>query len=128
MKVLFDTHAYLWAVTEDRRLSPAARKIFTAADNDILLSVASLWEILVKAENGKLPFPSPVSPYIRAQLKRTSTAVLPILLPHVLQLEKLPSHHRDPFDRIILAQAIEEDIPLVSVDKKFHLYPVEVLW
>lgn len=128
MKVLFDTHAYLWAVSEDPRLSPAAQKTFTAADNEILVSVASLWEILVKAETGKLPFPSPASPYIRAQLKRTSTAVLPILLPHVLRLETLPSHHRDPFDRIILSQAIEEELPVVSIDKKFHLYPVEVLW
>ena len=128
MKVLLDTHVFLWAISEDPRLSSSARKIFTAADSENLLSVASVWEILVKAEAGRLPFPRPASSYLRTQLRKTSTAVLPILLSHVLRLESLPLHHRDPFDRIILAQALEEEIPVVSADSKFHLYPIEVLW
>ena len=128
MKVLLDTHAFLWAVNDDRRLSAPARRIFTAADNEMLLSVASVWEILVKVEAGKLPFPQPASSYIRSQLRKTSTAVLPLLLSHALQLETMPLHHRDPFDRMILAQAIDEDLPVVSADAKFRMYPVEVLW
>ena len=128
MKVLLDTHAFLWAITEDSRLSQTARRVFTSAENEILISVASIWEILVKAEAGKLPFPRPSGSYLRTQLKKTSVRVLPILLPHVLRIEDLPIHHRDPFDRIILAQAIEERLPLMSADEKFRLYPVELLW
>jgi PIN domain nuclease of toxin-antitoxin system len=128
LKVLFDTHAFLWAITEDPRLSTLAKKTFIYGDNEILLSVASVWEIVVKAKAGKLPFPHPASSHIRAQLRKTSTVVLPMLLPHVLQVENLPLHHRDPFDRIILAQAIEEKLPIVSGDPKFRLYPVKVLW
>ena len=128
MKVLFDTHAFLWAISEDPRLSPTARQIFTAADSEVLISVAGIWEILVKAEVGRLPFPRPAGSYLRRQLTKTSTAVLPILLSHVLRLEALPLHHRDPFDRIILAQAMEEEIPVVSADSKFRMYPIEVLW
>ena len=128
MKVLLDTHTFLWVVSDDPRLSKSARKIFTGADNEILLSVASVWEILIKAESGKLPFPRPAGAYLRSQLRKTSTTVLPLLLSHVFQLENMPTHHRDPFDRMILAQAIEEGLPILSADTKFRLYPVEVLW
>jgi PIN domain nuclease of toxin-antitoxin system len=81
-----------------------------------------------QAEAGKLPFPQPAGTYLRSQLKKTSTVVLPLLPTHVFQLENMPLHHRDPFDRMLLAQAIEEDLPIVSADKKFRMYPVEVLW
>jgi len=128
LKILLDTHTFLWAITDDRRLSEPARKAFSAANNDVLLSVASIWEILVKSETGRLPFPRPIGAYLRAQLSKTAITVLPILLSHVLALEQLPSHHRDPFDRIILAQAIAEKLPVVSADAKFRSYPVEILW
>jgi PIN domain nuclease of toxin-antitoxin system len=128
LRVLFDTHGFLWAVSDDSHLSSTARRIFTDPANEILLSVASIWEILVKAEAGRLPLPRPSASYIQSQLLKTSTEVLPILLRHVLQIANLPPHHRDPFDRIILAQAVEEKIPVVSADTKFRAYPVEVLW
>jgi PIN domain nuclease of toxin-antitoxin system len=128
LKVLFDTHAFLWAISDDERLSSSAGRIFTDPTNQVLLSAASAWEILVKAETGRLPFPRPAGPYLRNQLRKTATAVLPVQLSHVLRLENLPHHHRDPFDRMILAQAIEEEIPVVSADSKFALYPVELLW
>ena len=128
MKILLDTHTFLWAITDDRRLSAPARKAFSAANSEVLLSVASIWEILVKSETGRLPFPRPIGTYLRAQLSKTAITVLPILLSHVLELEQLPSHHRDPFDRIILAQAIAERLPVVSADTKFRSYPVEILW
>lgn len=83
---------------------------------------------MVKAGIGKLPLPRPTASYLRMQLRKSSVAVLPILLTHVLRLESLPVHHRDPFDRIILAQAIEESMPIVSADARFRQYPVEVLW
>ncbi len=128
MRVLFDTHAFLWIISNDPQLSPSARDTFSRQENEIILSVASVWEILLKAATGKFPFPQPVGRFLRTELRKTSVTVLPILLQHVLRLEDLPPHHRDPFDRIILAQAIEEDLPIMSADSKFRLYPVEVLW
>ena len=128
MKVLFDTHAFFWIISNDPRLSSSARDVFVRSENEIVLSVASIWEILLKAATGKFPFPRPAGSFLRAELKKTSVAVLPITLQHVLRLEQLPLHHRDPFDRIILAQAMEEQIPVVSADSKFQLYPVNVLW
>lgn len=123
MKVLIDTHAFLWAITDDARLSDRTRKIVKAPATEIMLSVASVWEILIKAAAGKLNLPQPRGPYLRRILKTTSTAVLPVLLPHVLHLEHLPLHHRDPFDRIIVAQALEEGLPLITADAKLSGIP-----
>ncbi len=128
MRVLLDTHAFLWALTDNRRLSRKARDLFAASTNEVLLSVESIWEILFKAQSGRLPFPHPAGPFLKSELRRTSIELLPILISHVLRLESLPEHHRDPFDRILLAQAIEEDIAIVSADSRFRLYPVQVLW
>ena len=128
MKVLFDTQAFLWAVSDDPQLSSTARAIFVDPKNEVIVSVASVWEMIVKAVAGKLPIPRPANSYIRAQLTKTSVAVLPILLHHALHVENLPMHHRDPFDRIILSQALEEKIPIVSSDRKFRLYPVQLIW
>jgi len=128
MKVLLDTQAFLWLLSGDSQLSDPARKIFSNPDNEILLSVASVWEIVVKAQRGKLSFPQPAAPYIRQQIRKTCIEVLPISLAHVLRVEKLPTHHRDPFDRILLAQAVEERIPIMSTDRAFQAYPVEIVW
>lgn len=128
MRVLFDTHAFLWVISDDPRLSSSARNAFSRQENEIILSVASVWEVLLKAATGRFPFPQPAGPFLRSELRKGSVIVLPILLQHVLRLEDLPSHHRDPFDRIILAQAIEEKMPIVSIDVKFRQYPVAVLW
>ena len=93
----------------------------------MLLSVASIWEIVVKAACGRLSFPQPAAPYLREQVRQTRVEVLPIVLSHVLRLESLPMRHRDPFDRILLAQALEEGIPLVSRDRALDAYGVEML-
>ena len=128
MKVLLDTHAFLWALTNDQRLSRSARDFFTASTHELVFSVASVWETLIKAKTGRLALPYPAGPFLKSELRRNSIALLPILLSHVLRLEKLPEHHRDPFDRILLAQAIEEELPILSADEKFRPYPVQVLW
>jgi PIN domain nuclease of toxin-antitoxin system len=128
LKILLDTHAFLWIIGDDPRLSSAARDIFLRPENEVALSVASVWEILVKTASGKFQLPQPAGPFLRAELRKNSVTVLPILLQHVLRVEQLPLHHRNPFDRIIVAQAIEEKIPLVSADAKFSAYPVELLW
>ncbi len=128
MKLLLDTHAFLWILSDDARLSQAARNAFRSPQNEVLLSVASIWEIVVKATRGKLPFPQPAAPYLHEQIRQTRVAVLPIILSHVLRLESLPMRHRDPFDRILVAQALEEQIPLVSRDRTLDGYGIEILW
>ena len=128
MNILLDTQVFLWLLSDDFQLSDPARRVFANPDNGVLLSVASVWEIVVKAQRGKLPFPQPAASYIRQQIRKTCVEVLPISLAHVLRVEKLPSHHRDPFDRILLAQAVEERIPIMSTDRAFQAYPVEIVW
>jgi len=128
MKCLLDSHAFLWAVTKDRRISTAAEGLFTNGRNELLLSAASVWEILVKVQIGKLLLPLPAGIYLRRQLAANEVQVLPVRFEHVLRLEQLPLHHRDPFDRIIVAQALEEKLPIVTCDPWFAKYPVKVMW
>jgi PIN domain nuclease of toxin-antitoxin system len=128
MKILLDTHAFLWAITEDAQLSRRAREIFTARTSELFLSVASIWEILIKVQLKKLPLTKPVIPFLREQLANNNIHVLPIVLDHVARLEDLPVHHRDPFDRILLAQSLEEGWPLLSADPLLARYPAELIW
>jgi PIN domain nuclease of toxin-antitoxin system len=127
MKVLLDTHTFLWAIAEEEKLSRRAQQIYTSS-NDLWLSVASLWEILIKVQAGKLPLPEPAGPYLVRKLSQNRIEVLPITLDHVLKTESLPFHHRDPFDRMIIAQGIEEKWPIVTADPLFGRYPVDVIW
>lgn len=128
MKILLDTHAFLWAITEDAQLSVRAREVFTARTSELFLSVASIWEILIKVQLKKLPLTKPVVPFLREQLANNNIHVLPIVLDHVARLEDLPVHHRDPFDRILVAQSLEEGWPLLSADPLLARYPAELIW
>jgi PIN domain nuclease of toxin-antitoxin system len=128
VRILFDTHVFLWAISSDSRLSLKASATFADTETEALLSVATIWEILVKTQRGKLPFPNPAGPYLRDQIQRTSMSILPVALEHVLRIEKLPMHHRDPFDRILIAQAIAESVPIVTADRQFARYDVETIW
>ena len=127
MKALLDTHTFLWAIADDKRLSRRAQKIFTGP-NDLWLSVASVWEILTKVKAGKLPLPEPSGPYLVRKAAENRIEVLPIKLDHILRIESLEVHHRDPFDRVLIAQSIEEGLPLVTSDPHFERYPVELIW
>jgi len=127
MRALLDTHTFLWAIADDQRLSRRAQKIFTGP-NDLWLSAASVWEILIKVQTGKLPLPQPAGPYLVKQAAGNRIEVLPITLDHVLRIESLTMHHRDPFDRVLIAQSIEEKLPLVTADPHFARYPIEVIW
>jgi PIN domain nuclease of toxin-antitoxin system len=127
MKALLDTHTFLWAISDDGRLSRRAQHTFTGP-NDLWLSVASIWEILIKAKAGKLRLPEPLGPYLIKKLGENRIEVLPIKLDHVLRIETLVVHHRDPFDRILIAQSIEEKLPLVTADPIFERYPVDLIW
>jgi PIN domain nuclease of toxin-antitoxin system len=127
MKALLDTHTFLWAISNHPALSRRAREIFTGP-NDLWLSVASVWEILIKNKTGKLPLPKPSGPYLIKKLSENRIEILPIRLDHVLRIENLAVHHRDPFDHLLIAQSIEEKLPLISADPVFGSYPVDLIW
>jgi len=126
MKVLLDTHAFIWAITDERRLSPRARSLI--ASSELWWSVVSLWEAIQKAQVGKLSLPLPAGPFLTGELSSNHVRLLPVSLSHVLRVEELPLHHRDPFDRLLIAQSIEEKWPIVTADPWFARYPVDVIW
>jgi PIN domain nuclease of toxin-antitoxin system len=127
MKAILDTHAFLWALAGDARMSRHARDIF-AGPADLSLSIASFWEIILKIQSRKLNFPRPAGPYVLSKLAENRIECLPVTIDHLLALEGLPMHHRDPFDRILIAQSLEENLPIVTSDPWFSQYPVEVIW
>ncbi|HEY6763770.1 MAG TPA: type II toxin-antitoxin system VapC family toxin [Candidatus Sulfotelmatobacter sp.] len=126
MKVLLDTHAFLWAITDDARMPPRVRK--TIAASDCFFSAASIWEVIVKVQAGKMSLPRPVGPFLVSELMSSGVQILPVTLEHVLRVESLHSHHRDPFDRILIAQSLVEDFPVVTSDPLFKKYPAGVTW
>jgi PIN domain nuclease of toxin-antitoxin system len=127
MNALLDTPTFLWAISDDQKLSRLVQRTFTGP-NHLWLSEASIWEILIKVKAGKLPFPEPSGPYLVRKLAENRIEVLPIKLDHVLRIETLAVHHRDPFDRILIEQSIEEKLPLITADPIFERYPIDVIW
>ncbi|HEY1263576.1 MAG TPA: type II toxin-antitoxin system VapC family toxin [Terriglobales bacterium] len=127
MRAILDTHAFLWGIAGDNRMSQNARKLFVGPSN-LYLSNASIWEILIKVQTGKLHVPRPAGPWILSKLAENRIEALPVALAHLLAFEQLPLHHRDPFDRILIAQSMEEKIPLMTDDPLFGRYPVELIW
>ena len=128
MKALLDTHAFIWWVTDDSRLSSTARGIIADEGNVLFLSAASAWEIVIKVRLGKLNLPEPPETYIPSRLTMNRFESLPIQMVHALQVVNLPDFHRDPFDRIIIAQSQVEKMPIVTVDTQVTRYPVDVIW
>ncbi len=128
MKLLLDTHAFIWWDSEPARLSPQALALCQDRVNVVLLSVVSVWEMQIKLQLGRLNLDLPIAEVIESQQQRNGIEVLPITLTHVLALENLPAHHKDPFDRLLIAQAIVEGAFLVSSDPVFAKYPVKLLW
>jgi PIN domain nuclease of toxin-antitoxin system len=126
MKILLDTHTFLWAVADENRLSPRARSLM--ASSELWWSVVSLWEAIQKAQLGKLSLPLPAGPFLTSELSSNHVRLLPVSLSHVLRVEELPLYHRDPFDRLLIAQSIEEELPIVTADPWFSHYPVNVIW
>jgi PIN domain nuclease of toxin-antitoxin system len=127
MRALLDTHAFLWAIAEQQKLPVRVRQIYTGP-NDLWLSVASIWEATIKSQAGRLALPQPAGAYLVKELVKNNIEVLPIKVDHVLRNELLPTHHRDPFDRILIAQSLEEDLPIITSDAMFRRYDVEVIW
>ena len=128
MKVLLDTCAFLWITTDDAQLSESARQIFKNPNNEIFLSSVSAWEIIVKNSIGKLPLPSLAEEFIYSQRLKHEIDTLPLTEKAVFHLNKLPNHHKDPFDRMLICQAIENDLTILTNDSLIVQYPVNTVW
>lgn len=128
MKLLLDTHAFLWWIGDDRRLSRPAREAIADPGSEVWFSVASAWEIAIKTGLGRFEAEAPLGRFLEEQTKRNGFRVLPVLLAHAAGVEALPAHHRDPFDRLLVAQSIAEEMTLVSGDRGFRKYGLRVLW
>ncbi len=127
MKLLLDTHIFIWWADQPEKLSHAALSALQEEANELLLSVASLWEMQIKIQLGKLKLSVPLKELVKTQQETNQLNLLPVELKHVLALDALPFHHKDPFDRLLMAQSLEEDLTLVSVDSQFTAYPVKLL-
>jgi len=127
MKLLLDTHAFLWFIDDSPALSTWGKALLEA-DNELFLSVGSLWQIAVKLRLGKLTVAMPTESLMTEQLTANNIETLPISVPHLVHVSTLPLHHRDPFDRLIIAQAIVEQMSVASADPAFDAYPIERLW
>ncbi len=128
MDLLLDSHAMLWFFWDDPKLSTAAKTLIEDPDNRKLVSIATCWEIAIKAGLGKLTLGEPSQSFLDREIPRNNFELLSISLDHATSVEDLAQHHKDPFDRLIIAQAIAEGIPIVSSDPAFDAYPVRRLW
>jgi PIN domain nuclease of toxin-antitoxin system len=128
MRLLLDTHTFIWWDSEPAKLSAQALALCQDQQNSLLLSVASVWEMQIKLQLGKLKLTLPLSEIIENQQQTNHLEILPVLLSHVLAVQHLPAHHKDPFDRLLIAQANVEDIIIVSNDPMFPKYTNKVLW
>ncbi len=128
MRFLLDTHALLWFIGGDSRLSTRARAAIEDINNTRLFSIACLWELGIKVSAGKLNLSQPFKEFVTGQLSINSIMLLDVEPDHINEVVALPYHHRDPFDRLLIAQAIVEQIPIVSVDSIFDSYPITRLW
>ena len=128
MRLLLDTHAFIWYATDSSRLSTTARTLIDKGDNDILLSTASVWEMAIKHSINRLNFSMPFMEFIKQQIEVNRIEILEISFNHIEVVASLPLHHRDPFDRLIIAQSMAEQIPVLSVDGIFDAYAIARLW
>lgn len=126
--MLLDTHAFLWWINDDPRLSEAAREILSDGQREVLFSAASGWEMAIKVGLGKLRVTGSLGSYLSARLLENAIEVLPVSLRHASGVAELPNYHRDPFDRLLVAQAIAEDLAFLTADPLMTRYPVQTIW
>lgn len=127
MKVLLDTHVWLWLQTRPERLNAAAMALLSHDDTVRIVSAVTVWEIAIKYGLGKLPLPSPPETAIPAFVEASGSTPLAVTYQHSIRAGALPYHHRDPFDRLLIAQAQVEGIPLMTVDRQFQAYDVQLI-
>ena len=128
MRLLLDTHAFLWFINGDEKLNQHSKALIQESNNEVLVSIATLWEIAIKTSLNKLELLQPFEIVIPKELAENEFTLLPIKLEHLVELRKLPFHHRDPFDRLLIAQSLSEKLPLISKDDQFGNYDVERIW
>jgi PIN domain nuclease of toxin-antitoxin system len=128
VRVLIDTHVFLWWVSGTRKLPPRAARLIQEPENVCLISLASVWEMAIKVSLGKLTLAQPVERFVVEQLAANSFEALEIRLAHLAHVEDLPRHHGDPFDRLLVAQSLEENLPLVTADPVFRRYGIKRIW
>jgi PIN domain nuclease of toxin-antitoxin system len=127
MKLLLDTHVFIWWDTKPKKLPKKVIALCQDSDNTLFVSLASLWEMQIKLQLGKLSLNLSLAEMVSSQ-QANGIELLPITFPHILKVGELPSHHNDPFDRLLVAQAIAEDIVVITADKTFTNYPIKTVW
>lgn len=128
MKLLLDTHAFLWFILKDSNLSATADRSIADPANDVYVSPASYWELAIKIKLGKYSLQRPYQSFLEDAIAQNNFTVLTIEIKHTAVLTVLPMHHRDPFDRLMIAQALVEQMPIVSNDSLFDAYGIQRLW
>jgi PIN domain nuclease of toxin-antitoxin system len=128
MKLLLDAHTFLWFVWDDAQLTNNAKEVITNPANQKFVSAAICWEIAIKMSIGKLDLGEPYRPFMHREIARNNFDILPMSVDHAAAVSVLPFHHRDPFDRMLVAQAMVEQVPIVSRDTAFDAYPITRLW
>ena len=128
MRILLDTHVFLWWITDSPQLSSHAREIMSDGSSQLFFSAASAWEIAIKVQLGKLTLPDIPARFVPEQLSANAIGSLPVLLSHALHVGSLPGYHRDPFDRMLIAQSQLENLPILTADPRIAQYAVDIVW
>ncbi len=128
MRALLDTHAFLWSNADPEKLSDTARRFIEDPANDVFLSAVTAWEIAIKYAKGRLDLPEPVESFVASRVTTLGLRPLPIEISHALHVSALPSLHDDPFDRLLVAQAQLEKLPILTSDSNVSRYDVEIIW
>ena len=128
MKILLDTHTFLWWVADDPQISTNAKDIISNPDNEVYFSVVSAWEIIIKVGTGKLSLSEPPETYILSRIASNQFEILPVQMSHILKIHSLPTFNKEPIDRLLIAQSLVEDLSLITVDRAIGQYPIKTIW
>jgi len=128
LDLLFDMHSFVWWADEPMKLSRAALAALEDKNNRLFLSDVSIWEMQIKVQLGKMKLKLPLQDLIDSQQRDNEIEILSIITEHILALDNLPFHHKDPFDRLLIAQSLVEDFTIVTIDSEFPAYPAKLLW
>jgi PIN domain nuclease of toxin-antitoxin system len=128
MKLLLDTHTFIWWDSQSSQIPASTLDLLKSSDNELLLSLVSVWEIQIKSHLGKLELKAPLLDIVQRQGSQNGVVILPITLNHIIELDQLPWHHKDPFDRLLIAQSRVESASLVSKDPVLDQYKCQRLW